>query len=734
MKIDNESTINILNNILHLEKYTELNNEDTYMYLIEINKKLIANINEWNIETTVEIIGILNKIYNKIELVNYKKSVIKNMKANESNIINTMLIMIKDNAIQECIELVRLYNNNITNTQELKKYKTYLEKYEIFLSDKRMKINIIIDKIFLKFRGIEVFLLYNLTKPFFFFKDIWLIGERSDQAEDNGYVFFKYCRENEPSKKIYYIIEKDSKQAFKVEKLGNVIYRDTLKHKVYLLHATKLISAYHFLKFSTLTNTNKFKVYYMKYMKSNRIFLQHGVTMNKPYSLNRYVGKHDYIIIPTRKERNLFIEEYNYNKENILETGMARFDNLNDTSNKKNKTILFMPTWRSDLKNLSVKEFKQSEYFIAINSLLTNINLNKMLEKNNIKIIFYLHYEMQGFLDCFDTSRKNIIVNDSKNSIVQELLKSCNLLITDLSSVGCDFSFMEKPVIFYQFSKENFHYDINQDRRFNTYEDFGKVVDKEDDVITLLRQWIKNKYKNLYPIKKETYFYINDNDNCKRIFNAINKIEKKRKENYFEVPIKNENGKIIEIRYCDKNFNFIKRDYFRFDGSKRMTLFYKNTYIYKSYLYNENEVKFAMYKYHRNIVYDKKFYNIKKDGKLVSEYKQHKNGNLKFKIDYFNNGKVIKNKIHYYFDGGNRYKNEVYYSNGNLKQRIVYKENGKAKEAVFYTRDGVKERYYTYHINGKVKEKNFYNKKTRKLIEKLTLCEVDSTIIKTQRY
>lgn len=722
---------NINNKLDEITKRSKvINLEEDYKYILEVSKLLINNILNWNSESISELVYSLQKVYSKINDGDY----LDYIKNNAIDDYDIMRIFIKNiNAEEELISILKLYINNTTLKDEYIKVKSDLEKKSILINNNKLNFVINLDKIINTFKKVQMFLLYCITKPAFIFKDVWLIGERSNQAEDNGYVFFKYCRENHPEKPIYYIIEKNSKQALKLKKLGNIIYRGTLKHKIYLLHANKYISAYHFFKFSTLKSFNKFQHYYMKYIKATRIFLQHGVTMNKPYSLNRYVGKHDYIIIPTSKEENLFVEEYGYKNTNLLKTGMARFDNLIDTSNMNEKKILFMPTWRADLKNMSDKMFMQSEYYRAVNSLLTNKELNNILEKNKIKLVFYLHYEMQKFIKCFNTHSKNIECLDINNSIVQELLKSCNLLITDLSSVGCDFSFMDKPVIFYQFSKENFHYEINLDTRFNTYDDFGKVVLRENDVIDLIKKWINSSYKNITPIKENIYFYLNDRNNCKRIYDEIERLPKKRVENEFEVEIKDEDNNIVEKRYYDRNFNFKKRDYFRKDGSKRMTLFYKDSYIFKGYLYNEEEKLFAEYKYYKNIIYKKKYYTIMKDNKKHIEFIQHKNGNLKYKIIYFNDGKTLKNKTQYRYEGGSIMRNELYYSTGELKRKIIYNENGKPIEAFFYDKDGNKERYYQYYVSGKVKNKIFYNNMGQ-LEKEVVLSEIDESIIKVKKY
>src|SRR5699024_4344501 len=48
-------------------------------------------------------------------------------------------------------------------------------------------------------------LLRLLTLPFLG-GNVWLIGERADEAQDNGYVFFEYLRTAHPRLRAYYIL------------------------------------------------------------------------------------------------------------------------------------------------------------------------------------------------------------------------------------------------------------------------------------------------------------------------------------------------------------------------------------------------------------------------------------------------------------------------------------------------------------------------------------------------
>ena len=111
-----------------------------------------------------------------------------------------------------------------------------------------------------------------------------------------------------------------------------------------------------------------------------------------------------------------------------------------------------MPTWRKGLNTRN--KFLKSSYYETWSSLIKNKNLIYYLEKNNIKLQFYMHIKLQRYSELFDTLENDnvkIIKHGEKN--VQDILKESRLLITDYSSVAFDFAYMKKPVIFYQYDK-----------------------------------------------------------------------------------------------------------------------------------------------------------------------------------------------------------------------------------------------------------------------------------------
>ena len=361
------------------------------------------------------------------------------------------------------------------------------------------------------------------------YKDIWLISERGTEAKDNGYWMFKYIRENHPEKNVYYLIDKNYKKDYdKVKIYGNIMEYGSFEHKIAFILSNKVISAY-----VGYVEPWSYKLYKMLLDRKNKkkyIFLQHGVIYN---DLSEFLSKSavrvDKFITSTKGEYNSIAntKEYGYYDGEVVQTGLARFDNLHN--NKPKNQILLMPTWRKDITNPSYTKskslddsvFLNSKYYKVYNSLINNTKLNSILESENIKLIFYPHYEIQQYIKYFNTDNKSIVIANKDEYDVQQLLMDSNLLITDYSSVFFDFAYMKKPIIHYCFDKlkhyKTGYFDLSKDG-------FGRIVSQEDELVNEISKYINSDFKiePIYEEKINKSFTIRDDKNCERIYEVIN--------------------------------------------------------------------------------------------------------------------------------------------------------------------------------------------------------------------
>lgn len=359
-------------------------------------------------------------------------------------------------------------------------------------------------------------------------QDIWLIREKRDEARDNGYHFFKYLRENHPEINVYYAITPDSPDRNKVAKYGGLINADGWKHSLYFLAAKFSISsqpygAYPFRFSGRMMNY----VQKLCNKKQKVIFLQHGIIIDE-FPVGAF-GYHfcniDYFVSSTQREYDFIRERYKYPDYAIGCVGLARFDFLHTTHIVEDK-ILVMPTWRRWLENEKKEQFCNSDYFRAYAELMQDQLLTQFLRDHNYKLVFYMHYKFQPYVETFGMFANDVIViADSEHFDVQELLMTSKMMITDYSSVFFDFAYMNKPVIYYQFDKQRFRQTHYADKGYFSYENDGFGPCFED--LPPLKQYVFDMIQNQcnqpdkYFLRVSDFFTMRDSNNCKRTYEAI---------------------------------------------------------------------------------------------------------------------------------------------------------------------------------------------------------------------
>lgn len=371
--------------------------------------------------------------------------------------------------------------------------------------------------------GIKLVLAILISHIYKIFKKdkIYLIGERKDQCQDNGYHFFKYVRENHREDKFYYCITRDSHQLNKIKDLGNIIYYKSFKHYLYYVLSYKLICAH--VGSCTPDSAVVWKAEEKKLISKNRVFIQHGITKEFIPSLMKKNSNITTFICGAKPEYEFVKKEFGYSRHNVKYLGFCRFDSLHNFKIKNQ--ILVMPTWRQwfgmDGNNeMSNEDFILSKYFNSYNELINSKEINSILEEQNMELIFYSHNEMQRYLDLFKSKYKRIKIAEKDNYDVQTLLKESKILITDYSSIAFDFAYMKKPIIYYQFDKEEYYLNHYQEGYFDYRKDgFGPVCENQSQILKSILNIHENK--ELYLNREKKFFEMCDNKNCERHYKEI---------------------------------------------------------------------------------------------------------------------------------------------------------------------------------------------------------------------
>lgn len=364
------------------------------------------------------------------------------------------------------------------------------------------------------------FLLYPIAIFLYKNKRPYILCERGDDARDNAYWMFKYLRKEHTYINAIYLINKKSADYRKVSELGKVVQYKSLKHWLLYIAAECRMTT-HLASFAPANYLGE----WFKHHRQNgvNVFLQHGITHNEfPSNYYDYNGS-DLFVCGAKPEFNHISQNCNYPNGNVVYTGFARFDGLHDFSIKRQ--IIVMPSWRCYLSDVSSKEFYESKYFKEYKSFLTNEKLVEKCKNEGISIIFYPHYSMQKFINCFKTLQNDVVkIADFNSYDVQTLLKESSLLITDYSSVLFDFAYMRKPQLLFQFDEDEFYEKHYKKSYFDHKRDgFGKVVQNSNCLVSEIFNLVESNFiiEDQYLKKIDSFFPLNDVFNSERIYQTI---------------------------------------------------------------------------------------------------------------------------------------------------------------------------------------------------------------------
>lgn len=353
------------------------------------------------------------------------------------------------------------------------------------------------------------------------FKNIGVFVDSGYKADDNAEHLYRSWFinvQNKPNLIPFYLLDKRSEQWHKLKMEGfNLVDINSLKAIQLLKTANYIFSSYLPGHLGEWIKGHNFK--FQKF-----IFLQHGVvTSNLSKPFNAFFSQIYRMVVSSPFEyQEICGDSYNYiyHKTDILLSGIPRFDSLlkySSSTKKENlkdsKKILICPTWRSKFNTLDLNidkhlnDFLKSEYLKYWFDFLRSDKIIKKLEDESIQITFCPHLNFYNILEEYNLLEKvfgslhpNIKIENPRKVSYQNLFLEHDLLITDYSSLHFDFAILKKPVIYYQFDKEQFYglTHAYQPGSFNFIENgFGPLINDSPALIKVIVTY-SNRGKRLF--------------------------------------------------------------------------------------------------------------------------------------------------------------------------------------------------------------------------------------------
>ena len=362
-------------------------------------------------------------------------------------------------------------------------------------------------------------------------KSIFLCYEKyCCMAQDNGFYFFRHCMEHDMERtmrrNIYFVIDK--RQPDYRERLlpyrDHVIQFMSLRHMVYILAARLLISSDS--KAHAYAWRAKESIILPRVMNRKKlVFLQHGVIALKRVEFySKGTNAVSLFVTSNQREHDIIVEEMAYPPEDVIITGLARWDVLEDAGWQE-RHVLVMPTWRNWLEEVSDAVFVTSDYYRNYMALLNDPRLATLLEREDLYLDFYIHPKFRDYLSNFHIAgggRVRLIPFGSEP--LNRLIMGCKLLITDYSSVCWDVYYQAKPVLFYQFDLEQYNETTGSYIDMET-ELFGERVLTPEALLERLEAYAKDGFRlpeKYAAMRAQRYAYL-DHNNSQRICEEIMK-------------------------------------------------------------------------------------------------------------------------------------------------------------------------------------------------------------------
>lgn len=301
-------------------------------------------------------------------------------------------------------------------------------------------------------------------------KSTIIFFDRPMQADDNAEYLYAHFTERHPEfSKTYFALSPKSPDWDRLSQRG-----------------FKLIPIFtpdfyeHFLRSDLVVSSQIYNLRYKgKTLANSRfVYLQHGVQLND--MTNWVNSKYFDVFVATG------VVEADYLSKvapvEVVNSGLPRLETLEGQSEDR-RNLLFMPTWRFNLHLASPDQFRESQYYCAINNLLTDKPLVEFLERTDRELHVKLHPNVEKWAEFFRFSDR-VIKSDLS---YREAISAAEFVFTDYSSAVLDASFVGTPIAYFQWDEEDFFLEQPYESRLDYREDgLGPVFTEHDQVITHL--------------------------------------------------------------------------------------------------------------------------------------------------------------------------------------------------------------------------------------------------------
>lgn len=361
------------------------------------------------------------------------------------------------------------------------------------------------------------------------FENAWVFIDRDVDANDSAEDLYSWIKENHPEINSWFVVRRTSRDWMRLQRAGARLVPYGEPEFYALLANAAYLASSHADRFITDALPRKIKA------KFTFVFLQHGVIKGdiSGWLNSKRIG----VFVTSTEDEYRYItgaSPYKFGTKEVRLTGLPRHDVLREMSarlgSRDAKRILIMPTWRNYLVSgmttdsqtrESVRGFHDTDYAQNWQRLLLSPRLVEAAEAG-YEIVFMPHPNMQGYLNHFAAPDHIRVASYSDTNVRAELVGS-TALITDYSSMAFNAAYLDIPVIYFQFDRDEYLAGHTERPGYFDYErdGFGPVNEEPDAVAEDVIKIIAGAFAERYYERMRTAFPVRDGGNRQRVYEAM---------------------------------------------------------------------------------------------------------------------------------------------------------------------------------------------------------------------
>lgn len=371
----------------------------------------------------------------------------------------------------------------------------------------------------------------RFLKPFASEKDYWIIGEKPLEARNNGWLFFCYLRENHPEINAFYVLDESSSDYEKAVSFDSerILSFKSKKYIQFLLKAKVILTTQAPYHIYPTRNPLWFDI-----IGAKQVLLQTNVLGLQPlkqsYDFLTRLFKTDLFLVSSKHEKRYAIDTLGYPEQQVILSGLARFDDLlaSQLSSEASNQLLFFPAdqeiglhYQTESIDRTVKKFV---------SVIEHEDFKKFVETYHLTVTVALPHAMIGYFDQFIALGCTVVLQEQADLL--PLLNESTVFITDYHPLAFDFSFLTKPVCFFQPDVQDLDSEATQSvNDFYSNELPGEITSNENDLIYLFNQIAQNDFKmnRKNRQKADALLEYRDGHSNQRIYDAVSQLLSKNK-------------------------------------------------------------------------------------------------------------------------------------------------------------------------------------------------------------